>query len=442
MGAFRHADQTEQVALRSHHANWTIRQRALIQEELRHILSDPIFKTSRRCQLLLRALVERTMAGNTESIKERTLGAEVFGRNPGYDTNADPVIRMAANETRKRLAQFYQSDSAVHEVTIQLERGGYIPEFIFHAPEHERIPDIEPASKVHDEKKVPSDATGDAMVAIHALPSALWRISIVALTLAILAPIVVFLLWRSNTFASTQKLIWKPFLDAKQPIVICVSDRPSSAALHATSTPRTPSLTSASTAEDGSSAQKHTLDGITRNFTPFADALISDKITKWMIGNGQQTRLRPSSEFSFYDFRMQPVVLVGFDNPWASRILSKARYSIRTDPAESLFWIQDAQNPELHNWQLASQLQAGGSFTDYGIITRLFDNETGQWIMVIQGLGGDGTLSAAEILGEPNLAFLLPSTLRKCRNNIQIVVKDVVVKNSGGPPQIVAVHTW
>ena len=40
-------------------------------------------------------------------MKERTLGVEVFGRPPDYDTNADPVVRVTAAEIRKKIAQFY-----------------------------------------------------------------------------------------------------------------------------------------------------------------------------------------------------------------------------------------------------------------------------------------------------------------------------------------------
>ena len=31
------------------------------------------------------------------------IGHEVFGRDPGYDTGQDPVVRMTATEVRKRL---------------------------------------------------------------------------------------------------------------------------------------------------------------------------------------------------------------------------------------------------------------------------------------------------------------------------------------------------
>jgi hypothetical protein len=51
--------------------------------------------------------VEETLEGASDQIKERTMGVEVFGRHPSYDTNVDYIVRTAAIELRKRLAIYY-----------------------------------------------------------------------------------------------------------------------------------------------------------------------------------------------------------------------------------------------------------------------------------------------------------------------------------------------
>src|SRR5262249_15327111 len=83
-------------------------ERVEIQAELERILANPLFKNSRRYPNLLRYVVERTLDGHSADLKERTLGIEVFGRAPDYDTNLDPIVRTTAAEIRKRLAQYYQ----------------------------------------------------------------------------------------------------------------------------------------------------------------------------------------------------------------------------------------------------------------------------------------------------------------------------------------------
>ena len=64
-----------------------------------------------------------------EPLKERTLGVEVFGRAPDYDTNLDPVVRTTAVEIRKRIAQYYHEEGHQNEIRIDFPAGSYLPEF-------------------------------------------------------------------------------------------------------------------------------------------------------------------------------------------------------------------------------------------------------------------------------------------------------------------------
>lgn len=54
---------------------------------------------------------------------------EVFGRDPGYDTTFDPIVRVTAAEIRKRIAQYYQDAGKPDELRISLPPGSYIPHF-------------------------------------------------------------------------------------------------------------------------------------------------------------------------------------------------------------------------------------------------------------------------------------------------------------------------
>src|SRR6516225_4340704 len=103
--------------------------RAAIQAQLERILANPLFRNSRRYPSLLRYVVERTLDGHPGELKERTLGIEVFGREPDYDTNLDPVVRTTAAEIRKRLAQYYQDPNHETEPRIDLPLGSYAARF-------------------------------------------------------------------------------------------------------------------------------------------------------------------------------------------------------------------------------------------------------------------------------------------------------------------------
>ena len=103
--------------------------REAIREQLERILADPLFTHSKRYPLLLRSVVERALEGRASQLKERTLGVEVFGRDPDYDTNTDPVVRITAGEIRKRIAQYYHETGRETEIRIDLPCGCYVPEF-------------------------------------------------------------------------------------------------------------------------------------------------------------------------------------------------------------------------------------------------------------------------------------------------------------------------
>jgi hypothetical protein len=104
-------------------------ERKAIHEQLERILASPLFKNSRRYPNLLRYVVERSLEGHTGHVKERTLGIEVFGRDPDYDTNLDPVVRTSAVEIRKRIAQYYHEPGHETEIRIDFPAGTYLPEF-------------------------------------------------------------------------------------------------------------------------------------------------------------------------------------------------------------------------------------------------------------------------------------------------------------------------
>src|SRR5579862_2740159 len=117
--------------------------RALILAQLERILANPLFKNSKRYPNLLRYVVERTLDGHPGELKERTLGIEVFGRDPGYDTNLDPVVRTTAAEIRKRLAQYYQEPNHETEPRIDLPLGSYAARFQAPAGRHATVTSVE-----------------------------------------------------------------------------------------------------------------------------------------------------------------------------------------------------------------------------------------------------------------------------------------------------------
>ena len=100
-----------------------------LKAHVRAIVESPAFKGSRRSQEFLQFVVQHALDGQFDELKERTLGVELFGRSPSYDTGDDAIVRVTACDVRKRLTQFYAEFGPHAEFRVELPPGSYIPEF-------------------------------------------------------------------------------------------------------------------------------------------------------------------------------------------------------------------------------------------------------------------------------------------------------------------------
>jgi hypothetical protein len=112
-----------------------------IRRQLDKLVSNRLFGSSKRYPQFLRYVVEESLQGRAENLKERTLGIQVFARQPDYDTNLDHIVRSTASEVRKRLRLYYHEAGHESEVFIDLRPGTYVP--VFRRPE-ETEPTISP----------------------------------------------------------------------------------------------------------------------------------------------------------------------------------------------------------------------------------------------------------------------------------------------------------
>ncbi|MCX6626755.1 MAG: hypothetical protein NTW28_03880, partial [Candidatus Solibacter sp.] len=170
-----------------------------VRAQLERLLASPHLRNSRRCQSLLNFGVEAVLDGAPDRVKERTLGVQVFGREPEYDTNHDSVVRNAAIEVRKRLAQYYMEPGHEAEMRIALPQGGYVPEF--------QVPATLPNLPQADEPALPLPRQGRRV-----------RLAVIAAV-----PCVVAAIWLLTPPAQTElDRFWTPLVDDRAGVLICV----------------------------------------------------------------------------------------------------------------------------------------------------------------------------------------------------------------------------
>ena len=103
------------------------------EPEIRAALSAIIgcrqFHGANRLSSFLNYIVQETLKGNDQHLKEYVLGTEVFGRAADYDPRIDPIVRNYAVRLRKKLEEYYAENPDGCDVIISLPKGHYVPVF-------------------------------------------------------------------------------------------------------------------------------------------------------------------------------------------------------------------------------------------------------------------------------------------------------------------------
>ena len=100
-----------------------------VRAALEHVLASQSFVNAGRLSRMLRFVVERTLDGQGDQLKEYLLGVEVFDRPSEYDPRLDSIVRVEARRLRAKLSEYYETDGAGDALRIRLAKGGYAPTF-------------------------------------------------------------------------------------------------------------------------------------------------------------------------------------------------------------------------------------------------------------------------------------------------------------------------
>jgi TolB-like protein len=100
-----------------------------VRAELDRILASRGFASAGRVSRLLRHVVDKTLAGQADQLKEYAVGVEVFDRDEQYDPRLDSIVRVEAGRLRSKLEEYYNSEGATSAIRIALPRGGYAAQF-------------------------------------------------------------------------------------------------------------------------------------------------------------------------------------------------------------------------------------------------------------------------------------------------------------------------
>jgi len=98
-----------------------------VRRQLDRLLASAVFANAGRMSRFLKFVVEQTLAGEGERLKEYVIGIEVFDRDATYDPRLDSIVRVEAARLRSKLAEYYAGEGRGDAVVLSLPKGGYAP---------------------------------------------------------------------------------------------------------------------------------------------------------------------------------------------------------------------------------------------------------------------------------------------------------------------------
>ena len=411
----------------------TLRSNAvLVREQLNRLLAHPLFTNSKRYPVLLAYTVEQALLGNACELKERTIGVEAFGREPNYDANLDPVVRMTAAEVRKRLIQYYYSPDHAGELIIEMPVGSYVPLFREPSPQTavptdtqliSESPEALPQGRVESEARLADAPKGSAGRTVY-----VWIPIAIAL---LVAGLLGFGIGRarfpgqaaSPSGHSNMDRFWEPITATSSRVTYCMGVPTDSVDLQSRTTPAFP-------ARESGSLNVYDVITLARSIAP-------------LVPKNGEFRVLAGSETGFAQLREGPSVMIGaFDNPWTMRITQDLPLGFEYD--NQVREVVDRKSVPRRIWTLQWQVPMKSLARDYAIVARIHDQVSGQPVIILAGILGEGTEAASEVVSDP---AYLEAMLRKApknwdKLNLEAVIEANVIEGHPGPPTVVAVETW
>jgi hypothetical protein len=428
----------------------------LIEGAISDILASSVFNSSKQCQILLRYVVDFSLAGRDELLRERVIGATVFGRAPDYDTGNDPVVRARVAEVRKRLAQYYLDRLDKPAVQISIPKGSYRAIFSYGLP----LPHDEWSDGASEDNKITADfplplATAGGSIAASEKgrrnPLGIWyplrsRTSLTALliVIAIMGGWLALQSWQNQRRANLFKQFWAPFSSSSKPAVIYIG---ANAAYRL-------SRSYLETYRRQHDIQNAGLDFLvdlqpsasipesdlvpTNKLIGFGDVAATARVTSMLAKLGKNYDLRYGNDITITDLQSSPAILIGgFSNAWTMQINRGLRYTLEQGDK-----VVDS-NDKSKIWQWKED-EANQRQDDYAVLSRLVRSPTGSFVLSIAGIASSSNQATADFISDPRqIDKLLRTAPPGWENkNMQVVLHTTTINDIPTSVDIQAIYFW
>jgi hypothetical protein len=193
------------------------------QAQVRRILQSKAFRTSEVHRNLLTYLSEKSLSGDADSLKEYTVGLDVFQKPDSYDPRQESVVRMHMARLRQKLGEYYRTEGLEDPVIVDLPKGAFKVTF---EPRPIVIePELQPESATSSPVASPASKRTFVLLAgllIAAIACATYfgvRLSQTQRKESLALP---------TTWTPELRELWAPLLSPDRPLVVCLATQEAS----------------------------------------------------------------------------------------------------------------------------------------------------------------------------------------------------------------------
>ena len=412
-----------------------------LRRHLNEIVRSAPFKGSKRSQDFLKHVVETALLGRLELLKERTIGVELFGRPPHYDTGEDAIVRVTASDVRRRLGHYYGELEGKPEFRIDLPLGAYVPEF-------RCLSEVEPVASLAPQ---PLPDIRIRRAQSGAQTRSLYPLALLVVIALLIASILFRFPNTETVFSSANKAPWAALLNGATPLTIVTSD---------TDLLQIEDITHHVVSLDQYMNRKYVtqpeaLDENTRRIcsmlrgdhAPTIDAEMALNIVNLAHPRAQQFRVRPARSLSFTDIQTDDnFVFFGSprSDPWVSLFNEQLDFSFKYDDDRKGEIIVN-RHPRAGELPVYVPTVRRGAFGDAFAIAAFLQNPRQKGnVLIFAGSTGEATFEAGRLMTD---FPALNETLRRggisasdARQHFEMLLRLNTIGGSTHNSEVLAVH--